>query len=163
MALHVFEHAKLGDDHYRTGMPEFRDVPAPIFHHMFMSVFEETASCLWRLGILRDVGSAAGRGFSFFVFGCNVEDAGAVAERNWSAGPAFDDLLDAFVNLFGDYGIDRWGFSTERHVPFNVDERIAPALDALAGLGYATKADKGYVWTDLIAPTMYRTYSWQPA
>lgn len=153
---HVYDDAKISREKER---PEFREIEGPIYYHWHMSPFESAAYNLLRLGILNDAGAPHGRPFVNFSFNCSVGDAGKIAKQNWISGPTFLELLSAFIGLYGYYDRDT-GFSIDRNEPFNVDNRIAPALDAIALLGYVTKAEKGYVWTELAAPAMYENYLW---
>ena len=124
-----------------------------------MSSFEKAAYNLLRLGVLNDAGAPHGRPFGNFSFNCSVSDAGKIAKQNWRSGPTFFELLSAFIGLYGYYDRDT-GFSTVRNEPFKVDDRIKPALDAIALLDYVTKTEDGYVWTELAAPAMYENYLW---
>lgn len=168
IAWHVYEDAKVGDATHRNARPEFQSAPYPIYYNWSMSAFEAASLRLIQLDVLKPLTPV------FFVFDCDVKDASAVAERGYKTGPSFDEILDTFVLLFGEYPRD-WGVSTERDVPkdyglipiehdpsFEVDPRIKPALDALESLGYATRTPKGFVWTDRIAPAMQRAYIWLP-
>jgi hypothetical protein len=156
IAKHVFAQAAVpveGD-----GSP-FAEPPRPVYYHQSMSAFEAAAEHLWRLRILRPLDEKNGWAFHF-VFDCEVSESDVVAERNRRKGPTFSELLATFVNLFGDFGGKKWEFSTERDVPFGKNSPIKPALEALASLGYATKTESGYLWTELIAPIMCASTFW---
>jgi len=137
--------------------PSFADAPWPIYYHYSMSAFESVAHDLWRLGILRPLDQKGGWAFHF-VFDCEIDESNDLAEQNWRQGPTFSELLVTFINLFGDFGGEYWGFSSKPIVPFGAGSRIATTLDALVLLGYLTKRDGGYVWTDRIAPVMLESY-----
>jgi hypothetical protein len=136
----------------------FPGAPQPIYFHEYVSTFESVADDLCRLGILKPVDQ---RQIAYFVFDCEVSEANIVAERSWEQGPSLFDLLVTFVNLFGEFGTEYWGFSSSRGVPFGANGRLASAFDALATVGYLGKTDDGYVWTGLIAPVMQASYEFE--
>jgi hypothetical protein len=160
MANFVFNQAKRQterDEHRVARDPRFAGVLQPIYFHDYMSVFENTADNLARLGILSEIDHRP-----YYAFRCDVSDSSASAERNWRTGPSFEELLINFINLFGEFGTDYWGFSTSRNSPFGIDSRLSSTLDALASIGYLSKTDEGYVWTDLAASAMNKSYHyWQ--
>lgn len=161
MAMHIFSQAEHDDAKIREGRPELRDEPWPIYYHYSTSTFERATDYLARLGILKGVGPHAKTIPFYFVFESKVEDAAELAKRNWSSGPTLQELIVAFVDLFGEYGAAYWGFSTKRDTPFGEGGRIAPALDALCSLGYLRRTDKGFVWTKLSIDTMRSAGYWQ--
>lgn len=137
--------------------PRFADVSPPIYSHDGMSAFENVADNLVRLGILYEID----RG-TCYAFSCDVGDSSTLAERNWCTGPSFEELFINFINLFGEFGTEYWGFSMSRGAPFGTNSRLASTLDALASIGYLSKTNEGYVWTDLAAPAINRSYHyWQ--
>jgi len=131
-------------------------VAGSIYFHDFMSAFEDAAHDLVRLGVLKPLDQKPG--CAYFVFNCEIDEASRMAERNWQIGPKFPELLVTFVNLFGEFGREYWGFSSKPNVTFGAGGRITKALDALASLGYLKKKDGGYVWTDRIVPVMLQSY-----
>jgi hypothetical protein len=155
IAQHAFDQATAAQAHDRSVFPD----PRPIYYHQSMSAFEAAAEHLWRLRILRPLDEKSGWALHF-VFDCEVNDSKIVAEHNRQEGPTFSELLATFVNLFGDFGKEKWGFSTERGMPFGNNSPIKPALEALASLGYLTTTENGYLWTDLIAPIMCASTFW---
>ena len=80
-----------------------------------------------------------------FVLDCEPNDACRVAISNRKSGPPFGELLYTIVNLFGDYGTEYWGFSTQRGVPFGKDGRLAPMLMVPSRSGDLEKSETGYV------------------
>jgi hypothetical protein len=124
-----------------------------IYHHFSTSDFERVADNLWRLQILRPLDEQNGWAY-YFVMNCEPSDSYQMAISNWQSGPPFNELLLTFVTLFGDYGTEYWGFSTQQGVPFGKDGRLAFALDALAPLGYLEVNKAGYIWTAQIEPIM---------
>jgi|ERR1044072_668779 hypothetical protein len=161
IAAHVSKQLETDDVRTKTDRPQLRDAPQPLFHHYFMSTFEAVAEDLRRLGILKDWGETVGLKWAYFVFDCEPSDAGAVARRNWQAGPSFDELLRTFLELFGDWGTEYWGFTIERDTPFGNGSRITPALDALSALGYLDKTSEGFVWTKRATEAMHSAGNWQ--
>ncbi|CAN7753096.1 hypothetical protein LJR220_002419 [Bradyrhizobium sp. LjRoot220] len=133
---------------------KFPGVSEPIYHHLSDSTFEGVADCLWKLKIFKAL-DEKGNGASNFVLNCELNDAYRVAVASRETGPSFDELLYTLVYLFGDYGTEYWGFSTQRRVPFGKDGRLVPLLEALVPLGYLEKSEVGYVWTDRVEPIMY--------
>src|ERR1700755_312689 len=121
-------------------------VVGPVYFHDFVSALEEAASDLVRLGILSPLNDK--RGCPYFVFSCEVGKSANVATRNWRKGPTFPELLVTFVNLFGEFGSEYWGFSSKPNDPFGENSKIASTLDALASLGYLTRTGNDYVWAD---------------
>ena len=136
-----------------AGDPKFAGVQRPIFWHISTSIFENATDDLAKLAILSEVSRA------HYTFCCDWNNSLVLAERNWQAGPSFEEILINFINLFGEYG-PLWGggFSTSRDTPFGINSRLAPAVDALAAIGYLSKADEGYVWNDVVASTMNKSY-----
>lgn len=166
IALHVFAMAERNDTQIREqerSTAVVQEAPSPIYHHDFMSTFEKAADSLCRLGIMRDLFDKQQRAFVYFVFVCDVNEAGTFAERNWASGPSFDDLLVTFLDLFGDFGAKFWGFCTAPRRPFGLGSRIEPTFDALASAGYLTKTEHGYVWTHLVARSMFEAGYWTEA
>jgi hypothetical protein len=155
VAQHAFAMATAAQQEY---VGHFPGAPRPIYCHVSTSTFEAVAHDLWRLKILRPL-DQKGHWAYHFVFDCEVRASSIVAERNWSDGPTFSELLVTFINLFGDYGTEYWGFSTKQNIPFGISSRIKPTLEALVPLGYLTETDEGYVWTELIAPVMRASYN----
>jgi hypothetical protein len=155
IAQHAFAAAETEDKDCRAAFP---DAPGPIYHHWSMSNFEAAAHDLWRLRILRPLDESNGWAF-FFVFDCDVDESNLIAERNVSEGPTLFELLVTFINLFGDFGTEYWGFSTRQETRFGRNSRIKPTFDALAALGYLAKSEDGYTWTELIAPAMRASYN----
>jgi len=147
LARHAHYCAEHDGDH-------FPGVSEPVYYHYSDSTFEGVADCLWRLNILRPLDQTGEWAYNF-VLDCEPSDACRVAISNRKSGPPFGELLYTIVNLFGDYGTEYWGFSTQRGVPFGKDGRLAPMLDALVPLGYLEKSETGYVWTERIVPIMY--------
>ncbi len=88
-----------------------------IYHHFFTSDFENVADNLWKLGILRPLHEQNER-VAYFAMNCEPDDSYQIAMSHWQADPRLDELLLTFVTLFGDYGAEYWGFSTQRGVPF---------------------------------------------
>jgi hypothetical protein len=156
IAQHVFAQAKAAEEGYRL---LFLGAPRPIYYHYSMSAFEAAAKHLWALHILRPLDEKNGWAFHF-VFDCEVSDSSVIAERYWQEGPTFAELLTTLINLFGDFGKEKWGFSTVRDVPFGNNSPIKPALESLTSLGYATKTESRYLWTELIAPIMRASTFW---
>jgi len=151
IAQHAFAWAEFEFER-RRHHSQFPEVTEPIFYHVSMSTLEAVAHDLWRLGILRPLDQIGDWAF-FFVFDCEVGESNLVAERNCSKGPTLFELLVTFVELFGEFG-SNWGFSSRPGLPFGIDSRILPTLDALSVLGYLQKTPGGYVWTELIVPVM---------
>lgn len=133
---------------------KFPGVSDPIYHHLSDSTFEGVADCLWKLKVFRALDARDGWAFHF-VLNCELNDAYRVAIANREFGPSFGELLYTLIYLFGDYGTEYWGFSTQRGVPFGKDGRLTPLLDALVPLGYLENSEAGYIWTDRILPIMY--------
>jgi hypothetical protein len=161
IARHAFACAEADDARIREGRPELRDARWPICYHHCTSAFEYAARDLVRLGILRDFCQGSRLHFNYFVFACELDQADAVAVRNWRKGPPFDELLVTFLTLFGSYGSAYWGVSAEPNLPFGADSRIAATLAALAALGYLVKTTRGYVWSERARPQMQRAGYWQ--
>jgi hypothetical protein len=155
IAQHAFASATQDQKHY---VGQFPGAPRPIYDHVSMSTFEAVAHDLCRLRILRPLDQQRDWAFHF-VFDCEVGASNIVAERNWSDGPTFTKLLLTFINLFGDFGTEYWGFSTKQNISFGNNSRIRPTLQALVPLGYLTETDEGYAWTELIAPVMRASYN----
>ena len=157
IAKHAFGMASPEQPGLRRNYPE---APPPIFFHHFTSALEQAACDLSRLGIFRPLDQGR-NGDCCFAFDCEIEAADRVAERNWRRGPTLFELLVTFINLFGEFGSDYWGFSSKPNVPFGANSRITPTLDALASLGYLAKTHDGYIWTNLIVPAMLESYEFQ--
>ena len=154
LAQHAFAMAEREDSEYRHAFP---DALGPIYYHWSTSTFEAIAHDLWRLGIFKPL-DQRGEWAYHFVFNCTINEANLVAERNAGAGPTLSELLVTFINLFADFGAQYWGFSTSPGIPFGQNTRLAPALEGLASLGYLSKSNQGYIWTELIAPVMRASY-----
>jgi hypothetical protein len=157
IARHAFAMAEREDRDNRHGNP---DAPWPIYYHWSMSTFEAVAIDLWRLRILKPLDEDKNWA-CYFAFDCEISESNAVAERNAANGPALSELLVTFIDLFGDFGTEYWGFSTRQGVPFGAGGRIEPTLAALASLGYLSRTEGGYVWTELIAPVMRASYGYR--
>jgi hypothetical protein len=159
IAKHAFAWAEFEFERKRHHS-QFPEATGPIFYHISMSTLEAVVRDLWRLGILRPLDQIGDWAF-FFVFDCEVSESNLVAERNCSKGPTLFELLVTFVELFGEFGAEYWGFSAKPSVPFGIDSRILPTLDALSLLGYLEKTHNGYVWTEMIAPVMRESYEFK--
>ncbi len=146
MAQALVGHA---DDWIKSWEFKLPGVSEPVYHHLSDSAFEGVADRLWRLKIFRALDDGAN-----FVFDCERHEAYSVAIANSELGPSFDELLYTVAYLFGDYGSEYWGFSTEQGVPFGVGGRLSPMFDALVKVGYVEKSEAGYVWTRRVAPIM---------
>jgi len=155
IARHAFAMAESEDEENRHTFP---DAPRPIYYHYSTSTYEAVAHDLWRLRILRPLDQQGDWAYHF-VFDCEVGESYAVAERNAPNGPTLFELLVTFVDLFGDFGTEYWGFSTKQGVAFGAGGRIEPTLDALSSIGYLTRTEGGYVWTELVAPVMRASYN----
>ena len=153
IANHAFAMASPEQPGLRRNYPE---APPPIYFTHFTSAFEQAASDLSRLGIFRPLDQ--GRGNCCFAFDCEIDESNNLAGQNWRRGPTFAELMITFINLFGEFGSEYWGFSSKPDIPFGAGSRIATTLDALASLGYLTKTAGGYVWTDRIEPIMLESY-----
>jgi hypothetical protein len=150
IAQHAFASATQDQKRY---VGQFPGAPRPIYYHVSMSTYEAVAHDLWRLRILRPLDQQGDWAFHF-AFDCEVGASNIVAERNWSDGPTFSELLLTFINLFGEFGTEHWGFSTKKNISFGNNSRIRPTLEALVPPRYLTETDEGYAWTELIAPIM---------
>jgi hypothetical protein len=157
IARHALAMAEAQDHEYRHAFP---DAPGPIYYHWATSNFEAAAYDLWRLRILKPLDQEK-NGANYFVFDCQVTDSNVVAERNALLGPTLFELLVTFINLFGEFGPEYWGFSTKPDVAFGRNRQIQPTLDTLAAAGYLAKTDEGYTWTRLIAPAMLESYMYK--
>jgi hypothetical protein len=155
VARHAFAMAEGENEDNRDAFP---DAPRPIYYHWSTSTFEAVADNLWRLRILRPLDQKSYDAYHF-VFDCEVSVSNVVAERNAPNGPTLFELLVTFVDLFGDFGTEYWGFSTKQGVAFGAGGRIEPTLEALASIGYLTRTEGGHVWTELIAPVMRASYN----
>jgi len=128
----------------------FPGAPRPIFRQ---SVFKYLGRDLWRLRILQPLDDT-GKNYAYhFSFACDVKEADHVAQRNWEHGPSLLELLETFIFHFENYGKEGHDLSSEIHVPFGRNGRLAPVLDALAAIGYVEKTTEGYVWLD-VEPVM---------
>ena len=154
IAKHAFA---MAEDQNKEDGYRFPNATRPIYCHLATSTFEAVARDLWRLGILRPLDQKGDWAFHF-VFDCEISRSNILAERNWPHGPTLFELLVTFINLFGDFGTQYWGFSTKPNILFGTNSRITPTLEALVTLGYLEKTDGGYLWTELIAPIMYASY-----
>jgi hypothetical protein len=154
LAQHAFAWATHDEMHF---VGQFPGVPRPIYDHVSMSTLEAVAYGLGRLKILKQLDQE----HDYFVFDCEVPTSNIVAQHNWSDGPTFPELLLTFINLFGDFGTEHWGFSTKQNTPFGTNSRIKRTLEALVPLGYLAKTDAGFIWTDLIAPIMRVSYNFE--
>ena len=98
------------------------------------------------------------------TFLCAPEDVRYIAERNWQKGQSFEDLLTTFIALFGEFGTDYWGFSTDRDLWFEPGAHLCTVLTVLAEIGYASEERGHYRWTKKIYPVMSapRTNFWPP-
>jgi hypothetical protein len=161
IARHAFEKAEADDAKIRHGRPEVRNARRPIFYHDCTSAFERAAQDLVRLGILRDFCADSWLQHNYFVFACDIDQADAVAVRNWRDGPPFDDLLVTFLMLFGFYGSAYWGVSAEPKLPFGTDSRVESTLSSLGSLNYLVKTSSGYVWSERVRPQMQQAGYWQ--
>jgi hypothetical protein len=161
IARHLYAAAQRNDTRNRGGRPELCDAPSPLYYHCHMSTFERACDDLCRLRIMRDACANTGLRGTYYVFACDVADADTVAMNNCTQGPSFDELFSTFLSLFGDFGSDYWGLSTQRNVPFGAGGRLVPALDALAALGYLTNTSVGYVWTERATAAMHSAGYWQ--
>lgn len=133
---------------------KFPGVTEPVYDHISDSTFEAVAVSLWKLRILKPLDEEGGWAHHF-IMDCKPDDACHIAMSNWKHGPNFDELLITLITLFGDYGTEYWGFSTQRDVPFGKDGRLTSVLDALVPLGYLHKSEPGYIWTERVVPLMY--------
>jgi hypothetical protein len=126
-----------------------------IYSNDAMSTFEEVADVLERLGILRHLNSF----YSTFI--CEPERDYQLAETNRSKGPSFLDLLNAFIDLYGEFGTEYWGFGTGSDVDFKPkSEALTNAMNALATLGYAARSKNGFRWTSKAKPVMVALGFW---
>jgi hypothetical protein len=154
---HIYDDALLSKA--KTQFAELHEIEGPIYYCSPISSFETAVCNLLKLEVLSNIGALHGVQFAYFSLNCSVSNASTLAKQNWRTGPTFFELLSAFVGLYGYYHRET-GFSIDRTEPFQVDQRIKSALDAIAVLGYATKTEKGYVWTELVAPAMYENCHW---
>lgn len=155
IAQHAFATATATGKDYIGKFPEAQ---RPIYYHLSDSTFEAVAYDLWRLSIFRPLDQRRDWAYHF-AFACDVSESDVVAVRNSVNGPTFFQLMVTFINLFGDYGPEYWGFSTKQNTPFGISSRIMPVLDAFVALGYLTRTEAGYVWTERIAPIMRESYN----
>ena len=97
----------------------------------------------------------------FFKLSCPLDEIRAVAARNSSVGPSFEELLAAFIGVLGHFG----GLSTESGREFSATSALKPAFDALASLEYITQSGNGYswTWTSKIEPAMKANHFWPEA
>ena len=125
-----------------------------IFHHYFTSTFEGISEQLLRLTIFERINGNS----SLFTF--SKSDYGSTAKENWTAGPSFAEILNTFIEYFGEYGTQRFGFDTDPDALFHPTGLLTRAIDALAELGYLEKIDTDYRWTEKIRPSMYASGYW---
>jgi hypothetical protein len=137
----------LADSEPKWSVTAFPDVGGPIYRHYGNSTFEDLASVLWRLGILRSLEPEL-KLARYFAIDCELKEAEIVAQRNWQNGPSLPELLEVFIDLFDEYGKEYHDFSSSIYVPFGRNGRLTAVLDALASIGYIEKTSEGYVWTD---------------
>jgi len=96
-----------------------------------------------------------------FNFACEPQCDWELTEANWPRGPSLSDLLFTFVNLFGEFGINYWGFGTAPDTSFKPKwQGLTSAMNALVSIGYAETADDGFVWTDKMGPVMVTANFW---
>ena len=125
-----------------------------IFFHDFMSTFERIGSDLVKLKIIEPINIA----ISIFI--TSTSEYRSVAETNWRVGPSFDELLQTFVEYFGEYGGADGAFETRPDTVFRPREELIFTFDRLAELGYVDSAKDGYVWTEKIRSFMYHAGYW---
>lgn len=126
-----------------------------VYSNDYMSTFEAVAEALCRLGIMKPLD----RSCSIFI--CEPQQDYELAQANWSSGPSFSELLKEFVELFGEFGADFWGFGTSADTPFKPKSRtLATAMNALAAVGYAEHVGDSYRWTGKVEAAMVAAGFW---
>jgi len=139
---------------------EYPDAAGPIYFHQFSSAFEWTAQSLWRLKIFKSARDGEPSVPAYSAFACAPAEAHRVAMTNWKSGPSLHELIENFLYLIGEYGAEYWGLSTDPNKPFGKGGRLEGALEALVGVGYLSKTEDGFVWTQLAADAMVKTGYW---
>lgn len=126
-----------------------------IYSNDYMSTFEAVAEALYRLGIMRPLDRCCS------IFICEPQQDFELAQANWSSGPSFSELLKEFVELFGEFGADYWGFGTAAETAFKPKWRtLTMAMNALASVGYAEQVGDSYRWTGKVEAVMAAVGFW---
>jgi hypothetical protein len=84
------------DTEYRDGFP---DVTDRIYHHWSSSDFENTASSLWQLKIFKPIGKVENNWAYYFVFDCDLKDAGSRRDPELAVGSAAEQADRKFHRL----------------------------------------------------------------
>jgi hypothetical protein len=94
LANHAYQMAS--DTEYRDGFP---DVTDRIYHHWSSSDFENTASSLWQLKIFKPIGKVENNWAYYFVFDCDLKDAGSRRDPELAVGSAAEQADRKFHRL----------------------------------------------------------------
>lgn len=144
-----------------TYAPIENAIPGPIFYHMSQSAFELCAWCLWKLQIFRALDPEPSGTWAYhFKFDCQLDEARDRARKNHAAGPSFEKLLGSFIEMNVDYGPPPWLSAEPAGEFFRVDDRLLPAMNALALVGYVISVEDGFAWTEKVRPVMEQCYLW---
>ncbi len=136
-------------------------IPGPIFYHISQSDFELCAECLWKLKIFRALDpEPSGEWAYHFKFDCEMDEAGDRARQYHAVGPNFEKLLCSFVEMNVEYGSPPWLSAEPADVFFRVDDRLSPAMNALALVGYVNCVEDGFAWSEKVRPVMEECYLW---
>jgi hypothetical protein len=151
---HAREKARHDDAHLRKYYPHLASNEI-IYSNDYMSTFEAVADALDRLDTMKPLDRCCS------LFTCEPQQVYELAKANWSSGPSFSELLKEFIELFGEFGADYWGFGTSADIPFKPkSETLTTAMNALVSVGYAEQLGDSYRWIGKVGAAMAAAGFW---